>query len=388
MSTVQHVALLPRDGLFCKDGRGWHTSTSGRGYGLDWPWPSTVLGALQTAWGRAEEARTGRTFGPQDWLQGTEGIHLGSTMVLRRSHGTEWRFEDSLWPAPADALLLEDPPEVYRIEPCPPTIPTLGRDDNEAREALWRPLLPDTRKSQPLPQTWRSREFVTWLKGEPVGVRDIEHSFVIQKRLQVHVGIDPERHAAREGVVFSHDVIETLERGAEWAIGAEIAIPDSSLTGFVTLGSDSRLARIESLSDQVFEPPVSLFEAFGTSSRGLRVIAVTPLCFSRGWLPDGFEVRDNEYFGRLPGLEVDLVLRAAFVPRPIHVSGWDMAANGGKGAPKPTTRMVAPGAVYFFECANGGSFGEADARSLWLAAVGARTQEGFGRVVAGVWNSV
>jgi len=48
--------------------------------------------------------------------------------------------------------------------------------------------------------------------------------------------------------------------------------------------------------------------------------------------------------------------------------------------------MVPAGAVYFFERADGRSFGEDDARSLWLAALGARTEEGFGRVVPGTWS--
>jgi CRISPR-associated protein Cmr3 len=48
--------------------------------------------------------------------------------------------------------------------------------------------------------------------------------------------------------------------------------------------------------------------------------------------------------------------------------------------------MVSPGAVYFFEKADGAPFAESDARSLWLAAVGSRTHEGFGRVVPGVWS--
>jgi len=99
-------------------------------------------------------------------------------------------------------------------------------------------------------------------------------------------------------------------------------------------------------------------------------------------LPDGLEADGGAYQGRLAGLDHDVVLRAAFVPRPIHVSGWDMAA----GAPKPTSRMVASGAVYFFERTDGKPFVDADARSLWLAALGSRTEEGFGRVVAGVWN--
>jgi hypothetical protein len=117
-------------------------------------------------------------------------------------------------------------------------------------------------------------------------------------------------------------------------------------------------------------------------SCGLRAVAVRPLCFRHGWLPDGFTANRNQYRGRLPGLDAELILCAAFVARPIHVSGWDMAAR----APKATLRMGAPDGVYFFERADGNLFGEVDARSLWLRALGARTEEGFERAVPGVWR--
>jgi CRISPR/Cas system CMR-associated protein Cmr3 (group 5 of RAMP superfamily) len=64
------------------------------------------------------------------------------------------------------------------------------------------------------------------------------------------------------------------------------------------------------------------------------------------------------------------------------VSGWDMAAR----APKPTTLTVVPGSVYFFERVDGKVFSEDDARLLWLSVHGARADEGFGRVVPGVWK--
>ena len=54
--------------------------------------------------------------------------------------------------------------------------------------------------------------------------------------------------------------------------------------------------------------------------------------------------------------------------------------------PKPTSRMVAPSAVYFFGRTDGRAFGEAEARALWLAAVGARMEEGFGRITTGIWQ--
>jgi CRISPR-associated protein Cmr3 len=78
-----------------------------------------------------------------------------------------------------------------------------------------------------------------------------------------------------------------------------------------------------------------------------------------------------------------LVLRAAFVDRPIAVSGWDLA----EGRPKRTDRMAPAGSVFFVARRDGGTFGEQDARALWLAAIGGRTEEGFGRVVPGIWTA-
>ena len=378
-TTTTHLALVPRDGFFAKDGRGWHTSASGRGHGLDWPWPSTLLGALRSAWGRGEETRTNLTFRPSDWQTRTKPIQLGRTLVLRRKHGATWRVEDATWPVPLDALWLEGRAEVLRLDPVKPTAPTLGCDDDDAREGLWRPLFADARKPLAAPRWWCSEDFTSWLSGKSVSVRD--DALTTTRRVQVHVGIRPEELTSDDGVLFCHDVVETLDPSGEWAIGVEAELPEGGLPNVATLGSDSRLARVESLPATLFEPPARVLEAFRTASPGLRLVAVSPLCFAKGWLPDGLTESGGSYRGRLPGLDHEVILRAAFVPRPIHVSGWDMA----KSEPKPTSRMVPPGAVYFFERADGKPFSETEARSLWLAALGTRTDEGFGRVVPGVW---
>jgi CRISPR-associated protein Cmr3 len=382
MTTTTRIALVPRDGLFCKDGRGWHTSASGRGYGLEWPWPSTILGALRSGWGRAEEHRCGIVFGPDDWRTRTAPIHLGKSLVLRRRHGASWNTEHATWPVPLDALWREGRPDVQRLEPAPPLVPTLGRDDDEARERLMRPALDGAEKPLSGPRWWSNEDFSAWLTRGAVPVRSRDSALGLTRRLQAHVGIRAEERTADGGVLFSHDVVENLEPEAEWAIGVEVAIPDRELPEVVTLGSDARLARVELLPESLFEPPAAVLDAFRAQSGGLRLVIVTPVCFERGWLPDGLVQQNGAYRGRLPGLDGEVILRAAFVPRPLHVSGWDMAA----GKPKPVSRMVAPGAVYFFERSDGRPFGESDVRSLWLAALGARTDEGFGRVVPGVWS--
>jgi CRISPR-associated protein Cmr3 len=377
-TNTTYLALIPRDGFFAKDGRGWHTSASGRGHGLDWPWPSTVLGALRSLWGRGEETRSNTNFTPDDWRKRTQPIQLGRSLVLRRAHGAAWRVEDATWPVPLDALWLEGRNEVHRLDPVKPVVPTLGRNDDDAREALWRPVPDDAQKPRERPRWWSSKKFTSWLAGKPVSGCD--EALGTTQRIQVHVGIRPEELTSDDGALFSHDVVETLDPSGEWALGVEVALPPGELPKLATLGSDSRLSRVESLPTTLFDPPERVLEAFRAHSPGLRLVAISPLCFTKGWLPDGFVNTNGEYRGKVAGL--DVILRAAFVPRPIHVSGWDMA----KGEPKPTSRMVPPGAVYFFDRTDGQPFGEADAKALWLSALGTRTDEGFGRVVPGVWG--
>lgn len=387
MTETVHLALVPRDGLFCKDGRGWFTSASNRGHALDWPWPQTVLGALRTAWGRAEEARRGRAFLPDEWAGQTAAITLGPTLALRRPHGAVWAPQHRMWPVPADGRWLRDQQQVARLDPAPSEVPTLGRDDDEAREALWRPHLDDKQKPEPPPAWLPDEQFIAWLVGRPVSAKS--ERLRLTKRVQTHVTIDPATFTVakaeneEKGLLYSHDVVETVEPKAEWAIGAEVTAPGTP-PRWATIGADARLAAIEPLERDLFAPPKELLDAFRSGSRGLRLIVVTPAWFRRGWLPNGLQ-RDDEtttYRGRLRGLDVELVLRAAFVPRPFEVSGWAVRA----GVAKRSDRLVPPGAVYFFERADGGVFTDAEARALWLAQLGSRPSQGYGRVVPGVWT--
>lgn len=381
MSNAQ-LAIIPRDGFFCKDGRGWFTSESGRGHGLEWPWPSTVRGALRTAWGRAAEDKAG-CFDAGQWLTRTAAVRLVRMLALRRPHGAAWKPEHAVWPTPLDAILFEGKPAIERLDPRKPALPTLGRDDDEAREALWTPVPGSAEKPVKLPLWWGHAEMAAWLACKEVNAPG-KDALRLERRLQVHVGIQSEELTAEESALYSHDILETVEFGAEWAIGVEAALPDGVLPATATLGSDARPARIESLPEAVFAPPTDVLQAFQQGSRGLRLVLVTPACFSGGWLPDILTSQGKEYRGELLGTGT-VILRAAFVPRPMHISGWDMAAKGGRGAPKATARMAPPGAVYFFERADGKDFTEAEAKALWLAALGGRTEEGFGLVVPGVW---
>ena len=388
--------LAPRDGWFLKDGREWMSTVAGRAHSLDRPYPSTLLGALRTAWGRAEEVKKGRPLRKSEW-KGSLGLKLDATIMLRRPLDRScWGRAHRMWPVPADALFLPansgSGATVVRLDPRPPKAPTLARGDDQACTALWRASFVDPRKPDRAPSWWPESAFAAWLcDSASYRPRDDGYHGVQQpRRTMVHVGIDRESGAAAESLLFHHDVVEPIDREndewTQWALAARTAGLSFSAS-WATVGSDRRLTAAEKAEDELFTPPDDLTNAFdGTKATGLRLIAVSPLVFERGWLPDGFNScasHPEQYRGCLPGLDgVELILRAAMLPRPEHVSGWDMAARG----PKPTARLVPPGAAYFFERLDSNHLSGCHAKALWLAALGGRTDEGYGRVVPGCWT--
>ena len=383
--------VSPRDGWFLKDGREWTSTVAGRGHSLDRPFPSTLLGAFRTAWGRTEEARHCRALSGSEW-KASLNLKLHATVALRRPPDeTSWNKTHRMWPVPADALFLPPANEadcstVARLDPGPPAVRTLSRVD-DPRETLWRAAFDDPRKPDRAPVWWNEAAFAEWLcDPTPQRKRSPNYDGHGQpRRTMVHVSVDRATGAAAEGLLFAHDVVEPIDEARhEWALATRtdgLEFEASQLT----LGNDRRLAALESGFDTLFEPVECLQGVFDISSppTGIRLIAVTPLVFEGGWLPDGFSCGNGGtvYRGCLPDGS-DCMLRSAMLPRPQHVSGWDMA----KRRPKPTTRLVPPGAVYFFERADEKPFGWQDVSKLWLAALGSRTDEGYGRVVPGIWH--
>ncbi len=393
---TQHVlALDPRDGFFCKDGRGWTTTATGRTGTLDWPLPATVHGALRTAWGFARESARGQALDAREWPEVTRDLRLDLVLPLRRRAGSGWDTAERLWPAPADALHLPGHDHALRaLDPRPATRCTLGSSDEPALEALWRARVDGQAKPVPLARWWTDDAFVAWLCGRPVAPPDRD-ALELPKRTDVHVKVDAATQTAQDSMLFSTDVVEMRSSGGfEWALGTAFTLPDDATPfppGPLMLGGDRRVVSTERLGDGLLSFPEPLADAASSSVPGLRLVVVTPAHFTQGWLLPGFEPRGDVFVGRLPGLDVDLVLRAALVPRPLAASGWDMATvrRDGRpgGAPKRTRRLVRPGSVYFVQRLDGQPFVADDVRRLWLVALGDNTEEGLGRVVAGVWQA-
>jgi CRISPR-associated protein Cmr3 len=87
---------------------------------------------------------------------------------------------------------------------------------------------------------------------------------------------------------------------------------------------------------------------------------------------------------------VAATLRAAAVPRMQVISGWDLAAKGGSGSPKPTRRLAPAGTVYFVtweQSADVHTWLEA----TWMQNVSDTERDqldGFGLAAIGVWPHI
>ncbi len=393
MGKTMRLGLVPRDGLFFKDGRGWYTSRSGRGRALDWPWPSSIRGALCTAVGRQQEAEKDSVHCKNMWQDLKDKIKPFRQLALRRELGEAWTRAHRMWPVPRDVVFLEDKKnnteqcKVIRLIPKE-RITGILSNDTDADSALWFPQLETEESVKPLspPRWWDEKTFVRWLAGEDVKAKVKAGKAVgpqIDKQARVHVVIDNQTQTAQDKGLYVTEIVETLQRDKEgsyeWAVGVEVEAPEVTAPRLATLGSDRRPAFVEELPGKLFEPPDNLLEQIAGSKR-LRLILVTPAMFKEGWLPDGFKLEDK--VGSLPRVNGDVILRAALVGRPHNVSGWDMAER----RPKGTDRMVPPGSVYFFEKADGQTFTADEVQALWLANLGQRADDGFGLVVPGIWQ--
>lgn len=396
------LALEPRDGVFLKDGRGWCTSESNRAGSLAWPFGTTVRGALRAGLGYAAEADRGKPLQRQEWLPLNDDLEVSAVLPLARRSGEQWSAAARHWPAPLDALLIDGHDSVMPLEPAASRATLLPLDDDPEATALAALAHPrhsgGAGKPIAMPRFWDDELFTAWLCGRPVARAAVMQSAQPMLRTQVHVSIDPATGTAAEGKLFSGSVVEPHARadGAgvlDWSFAAVShtlgAIRAEALDGrVVKLGGDGRTVRCAALPEPLFAMPDALATAFAAGSVGMRLVLVGPAVFDAGWRPATLEPEGGRFVGRFAGLD-DVVLHAACVGRPQHVSGWDIAGGArGRGLPKPTRRLAPAGSVYFITRRSGAAFTPADARAVWLASVGepAHRPDRLGAVVPGIWN--
>lgn len=403
------VTISPHDPLLVRDGRpfGAGGESGNRARSVDWPYPSTVAGAIRTLIGKLMAPEDGRNpFHDERFLARLKGTAVVGPLPVAAG--------ELYVPAPRDALAHQDEStKAVYWDALRPERPADGAGCDLPAPGLCPVRILHSEKPPEMPGFWSLKSALTWLGTDrpemgfqPVGLP----KFVKDER--THVRIDPARGTAAEAQLFSTeglvfpdvDLPVDGERAGESgrrlvrpavSLAAQVGPADDEIAARLAgldalhpLGGERRLARFRfGDAAEMWQGPRTLRDALAGAD-GFRMVLATPAIFAGGWLPGWLKETDNGFLeGTPPGAPFDLRLRlrGACVERWRPVSGWSL--ERGQRGPKAVRRVVPGGSVYFFEKVSGSGSSLAD---LWLRPVSDGDQDrrdGFGAALWGVWRN-
>lgn len=389
MSTALTPWLIePRDTLVVRDARS--LAGTNRMKSLGFPLPPSVAGCIRTRLGSAT----------QDW-EGTLEVELAGPWLVDRHSGLP------LIAAPRDCYWTGAGRQDWDRHRLAPTPMPAGFDSNLPNEVTLvnEPAPGSASASQAKPKSgpdfWWWKDALGWLtapqSGDAGRLPGPMKALINEDRM--HVGIDPQTHAAREGALYSTVGLrfdgakhEGSEDKARFALGFAVGSggPGPLTPGLVRLGGEGRISRLApGTATQMPVPDDALQQALAQHTGTIRVLLLTPGLFAQGWRPSEDTLR------RIFGPDARLV--AACVDLPLTVSGWEIRINPQRKpgqekemGPKASRRAVPAGSVYWVETSLKGpdliqmawmqSLCDPDPRIEGEQAI----RDGFGRMLLGV----
>jgi CRISPR-associated protein Cmr3 len=382
--------IEPLDPLIARDGR---PAAVGRFSTVGFPYPSMTAGAVRTRMG----SEGGAFVIPKESLGELRENVIVRGPLLAEMAGEKDEISQWLAPAPRDAVFLEDAGKVNlkRLAPRP------LRSGEAMDSLLEKDLAPlrfhggETYGKPPagIPAFWNWKDFETWLVS-PRDRRDIElqslgaASLPVERR--AHLAIQPGERVGIDGMLFQTAGLRFLQNTRQdgpsfetrrfalsvWCRGGHVAGRELALRPQIApLGGERRLARWSPALHGWPEMPAAIREKIAETGRA-RLALLTPAVFEQGALPGW-----NGGAWPLDG-SITVNVRAAAVPRPEVVSGWDLF----KGRPKRSRRLAPAGSVYFVELNGSPEDRRRWCDETWLACVSDGEQDrrdGFGLVALG-----
>lgn len=383
---TEYRFIEPLDVLFFRGNRLF--GEGGAGDAIMPPMPSVVAGALRTRMlvsAGVDPARFGRGEAtlPAD-LQPVLGTpEKPGTFTLtdllparRRADGVV----EPLFPLPADLQVFaddSDAPEVRMLRPARPG-PAVATGTGLA--AL--PVLRRDAPGKPAGGYWLTAEgWRRYLSGEvPDGSVVVHQSALWKVERRLGIALDRGRRAAGDGMLYTTDAVSPVQKDTVTGLLVGVAgvketqLPDD---GLLRLGGDGRGAAVR----PALKASLPVADSGDIARNGrFRVVLTTPGIFPAGWRLPGLDPEGNWSF---PGGTARLITAA--VPRPVTVSGWNLAGASRAGAPKTARRAAPVGAVYWFDNFRGEpeALGKLATAGLWGLAqdndLPTRRAEGFNR---------
>jgi len=394
--------ITPKQPLIFRDGKPFGTDDNIADT-LPFPLPSTIAGALRTAWADSE----GKDYTDSKQIEKIKSTSVCGPLLTRSIFTETQETTELLFPSPADAvcLLADNKTEshIYRLQPQNlKTGEGINQEDNLAPVFMIQKI--KGKPSKDAPAFWSYKNMVDWLASdnsdELIASSQGGSSLAIETR--THVAIESKRKTAKAGHLFqtagldfgqhrksNHQAEQDKNRAWGWekeeyGLACEFSkeIPQT----YRTIGGESRLGYIRRQDDLFPHCPIEISKAIN-QTKGFRLILITPAIFKNGYIPS-FITDTKTMQGEYNGMK--LKLHAVSMPRWQAGTSWDMAAKGekhnsqkGKGM-NSLKRLAPAGTVYWFELLEPKNM---QVDSFWLSNLSdERANDGYGLTLPGVWN--
>lgn len=338
---------------------------------LAFPLPSTIAGAMRTAWAESQTNGFDYTTGADKLLRKKV---LGPLLVRLNDAETK---PDIFFPAPADSLCLNDSNGKRKINRLYPDGINADEEGTDLPGSLLPVFLDSDDQSKPAknaPKFWNMDYMTRWLISEKTTIDADKQLENLPREIRTHVSIDPNTFTGVDGHLFQTEGLDFSDE-----FGLLSWFQDEMPEIYRTIGGESRLGHIQQ-QDLWPDCPLALTKAL-SNCNAFRLVLATPAIFRNGYLPAWL---NDDYEGQFGNLKVKL--KAVSLPRWQAGTSWNMAdkkSKQGKGM-RTADRLVPAGAVYWFDLISGHP---SELSERWLTSISdARDQDGYGLVLPGVWT--
>jgi CRISPR-associated protein Cmr3 len=396
---MSEYLLTPKAPLVFRDGKPFGTNDN-QADTLPFPLPSTVAGAIRTAWAESQPAFD---YNNPANIKSLLNKRVAGPLLLQTdaTSGTQ----EICFPAPADSTCIksvaDDKDWVHRLYPKSNNS-TLD-EGSDLPDGLLPVMLMQPVKgkvSSTAPRYWKHHALTEWLSSktsEPTAAAPMG-PLGLPQEVRTHVAIAPDHATSLQGHLFQ---TAGLDFGRSQRVSKH---PDGShkhsgwnnteyqLVSYFsedlpatarTLGGEARLIQIERKAGLWPSCHPSLKAAL-LQRKSFRMVLATPAIFTNGYLPSWLNPQTLE--GKLGKCPLTVKLRAAAIPRWQAGISWDMTASDskkGKGM-RGVQRLVPAGAVYWFDIIEGDSASLID---CWLISISdERANDGYGLILPGIWQ--
>lgn len=377
--------LQPNDTFFFRDGRPFTKGEQSEGHSIFPPLPSTVLGALRSAYiAEFGDLSLFYSGGMRDTIGTPESlcnaIRLrGVFLSDNRDNRTEMFF-----PLPLDLIYKK-----------------ADRKDNGAALHLLVPKRRNFVSSGTIdyPLTWWSTSesidsdadgllrlgaIQRYLQGKDTSLRLTDRTTLIEREPKIGNARSRVTLSSEDHMLYRIDMSRFKTSDGNYGFVVDYECPENlPQKGLLKLGGEGKCFAYQKIVLEVnpLSSHLEMVKAAIQSTGRFKLYFVTPAIFKQGWLPSWLD--KNSFSGAYPiapAASIPIQLITAAVGKSVPVGGWDMA----KGQAKPTWRAVPAGSVYYFELLDRDRIDDLIAAFHYQNISDGRTAEGFGLALMGI----